>query len=95
MNWILRGEKSYTKSGNIRAPSMEVYLKWIGDTWDQLLKDLIIKSFKGRGLTNTLDGSEDCNIYYFKLDGPISTGQELFQQARANADITGKRELIQ
>ena len=28
-------------------------------------------------------------------DGPISTGQELLQQVRANADITGKRELIQ
>ena len=28
-------------------------------------------------------------------DGPIPTGKELLQQARANADITGKRELIQ
>ena len=74
---------------------MEVYLKWIGDAWDQLPKDLIIKLFKGYGLTNTLDGSEDCKIYCFRSDGPISTGQELLQQARANADITGKLELIQ
>ena len=93
---MLHGEKSYTKSGNMRALSMEVYLiKWIGDVWDQLPKDLIIKSFKGSGLTNTLDGSEDCKIHCFGSDGPIPTGQEFVQQARANADITGKRELIQ
>ena len=74
---------------------MEVYLKWIVDAWDQLPKDLIIKSFKGCGLTNTLDGSEDCKIHCFRSDGRIKTGQELLQQARANADITGKREIIQ
>ena len=92
---MLHGEKSYTKSGNMRAPSMEVYLKWIVDAWDQLPKDLTIKSFKGCGLTNTLDGSEDCKIHCFRSDGPIKTGQKLLQQARANADITGKREIIQ
>ena len=92
---MLRGEKSYTKSGNMRAPSMEVYLKWIVDAWNQLPNDLIIKSFKGCGLTNTPDGSEDCKIHCFRSDGPIKTGQELLQQALANADITGKREIIQ
>ena len=92
---MLHGEKSYTKSGNMRASSLEVYLKWIVDAWDQLPKDLIIKSFKGCGLTNTLDGSEDCKIHCFRSDGPIKTEQELPQQARAIADITGKREIIQ
>ena len=64
---------------------MEVYLKWIVDAWDQLPKDLIIKSFKGCGLTNALDGSEDCQIHCFGSDGPIQTGLQLLQQARANA----------
>ena len=79
----------------MRALSMKVYLKWISDTWDQLPKDLIIKLFKGCGLTDTLDSFEDCKIHCFRSDGPIPTGQELLQQARANADINGKRELIQ
>ena len=93
---MLHGEKSYTKSGNMRAPSMEVYLKWIVDAWYQLPKDLIINSFKGCGLTNTrLDGSEDCKIHSFRSDVPIKTGQELLQQARVNVDIIGKREIIQ
>ena len=44
-NCMLHGEKSYTKSGNMRAPSIKVHLKWIGDAWDQLPEDLIVKSF--------------------------------------------------
>ena len=78
----------------MRAPSMKVYLKWIGDVWDQLPKDLTIKSFKGCELTNTLYSSEDCKIS-FRSDVPIPTGQELLQQPRANANLTGKREFIQ
>ena len=71
---------------------MEIYLKWIVDAWDQLPKDLIIKSFKGCGLTNAHDGSEDCNIPCLMSDGPIKTGLQLLQQARANA---GERQLTQ
>ena len=74
---------------------MEVYLKWIVDAWDQLPKDLIIKSFKGCALTNTLDGSEDCKIHCFRSDHPIKTGQELLQHVQANADITSKHKIIQ
>ena len=91
---MLHGEKSYNKSENMRAPSMEVYLEWILGAWHQLPKDLIIKSFKGCRLTNTLDGSENCKIHCFRSDGPILTGQKLLQPAGAHADITGKRELI-
>lgn len=87
-NWMLHGEKSYTKSGNMRAPSMEVYLMWIVDAWDQLPKNLIINSFKGCGLSNALDGSEDYKIHCFKSDSSIPSGQELLQQARAKADIS-------
>lgn len=71
---------------------MEVYLQWIVDAWDQLPKDLIIKSFKGCGLTTALDGSEDDEIHCFKSDGPIPTGRNLLQQARVKANMA---ELIQ
>ena len=74
---------------------MEVYLKWKVDAWDQLPMNLIIKSFKRCGLTITLDGPEDCKIHCLRSNGPIPTEQELLQQARANADIIGKCELIQ
>ena len=54
---MVHGKKSYTTSENMRAPSMEIYLKRMIDAWSQL-PDNLIKSFKGCGLTNALDSSE-------------------------------------
>jgi hypothetical protein len=65
-NWMLHGEKRYTEAGNMRAPSMYVYLQWIVDAWDRLPKELIVKFFKGCGLRNALDGSDDDKIHCFK-----------------------------
>lgn len=79
---MLHGEKTFTDAGNMRAPSMELYLHWIVDAWEQLPKDLIIKSFKGCGLTLALDGSEDSMIHCFKPDAAIPNGLELLQQKR-------------
>ena len=79
---MIHGQKSFTKGNNMRAPSMDVYLQWIVDAWEQLPKELMIKSFKGCGLTTAFDGSEDNLIHCFKPGGPIPTGFELLQQAR-------------
>lgn len=79
---MLHGEKSYTSSGNMRAPSMEVYLQWIVDAWAKLPATLIIKSFKGCGLTNALDGTEDHCIHCFKPEGSIPSGSSLLRETR-------------
>lgn len=84
---MIHGEKTYTEAGNTRAPSMDTYLQWIVDAWEQLPKELIIKSFKGCGLTNALDGSEDALIHCFKPDGPIPSEPELLQQKREDAQF--------
>jgi hypothetical protein len=80
---MIHGEKSFTKGNNMRAPSMEVYLKWIVDAWEQLPTELIINSFKGCALTIALDGSEDDLIHCFKPNGSIPNGLQLLQQARS------------
>jgi hypothetical protein len=91
---MLHGEKTYTKSGNMRAPSMEVYLQWIVDAWEQLPKELIIKSFKGCGLTNALDGSEDKMIRCFKPTGPITAEFDLLQQTRKQREAENIAQLL-
>jgi hypothetical protein len=89
---MVHGEKTYTKNDNMRAPLMDDYLQWIYDAWKQFPDESILKSFKGCGLTNALDGSEDNEIHCFKSNGPIPTGREFLQQARTEAEMT---ELIQ
>lgn len=66
----------------MRAPSMELYLQWILDAWEQLPNDLIIKSFKGCGLTNALDGTEDNQIHCLKSVESMSNGLQILHETR-------------
>ena len=49
-------------------------MKWILDAWDELLADVIKKSFTSWGLSIPFDGSEDDTIHCFKEGQPHSTG---------------------
>ena len=61
---------------------MDEYLQWIVDAWEQVPKELVIKSFKGCGLTNALDGAEDDVLHCFKETGSIPSGRELLSEKR-------------
>lgn len=37
----------YTAAGNPRAPSIEVALEWVVRAWEEISKEIIIKSFEG------------------------------------------------
>ena len=74
---------------------MKIYLQWILDAWEQLPNDLIVKSFKGCGLMNALDGSEDDKIHCFKLNGPIPTEFELLQQTREQHQAEEMAQLLE
>uniref|UniRef100_A0A0K0DS40 DDE-1 domain-containing protein n=1 Tax=Strongyloides stercoralis TaxID=6248 RepID=A0A0K0DS40_STRER len=78
----------------MKRPSMNIYLQWIVDVWEELSRELIIKSFKGCGLTNALDGSDDGEIHCFKPNGSIPFGCLLLEQARING-VNNKFEQIQ
>ena len=81
-NGAVSNNKSTTKGGNSRSPLIDVYLKWIFYAWDQVPKELIIKSFKNYSLTIALDGSEDNLIHCFKPDGPILEGINILKRSR-------------
>lgn len=57
--WLFSGPVEKTKSGNRRAPSKQLMLTWIKQAWDSISPELIRKSFKKCGISNSLDGSED------------------------------------
>ena len=46
-NWIAGDkDKTYTKSGNLRAPSRRLLVDWVLGAWDALDRDTLINSFK-------------------------------------------------
>ncbi|KAK3892696.1 hypothetical protein Pcinc_003488 [Petrolisthes cinctipes] len=56
---MVSGEKSYTKGGNMRAPSLDVLCGFMVKAWEQVTEDSVIKSFKKCGLSNSMDEMED------------------------------------
>uniref|UniRef100_A0A914LH27 DDE-1 domain-containing protein n=1 Tax=Meloidogyne incognita TaxID=6306 RepID=A0A914LH27_MELIC len=54
----VHGEKETTPKGNVKAPSMLVYLSWIAEAWENLSEEMIANSFKICGISNNVDGSE-------------------------------------
>ena len=57
--WMLNRNKTFTKGGNTRAPSLVTMCEWVRDAWQQLDPAIIVKAFQKSGISNALDGTED------------------------------------
>lgn len=71
--WIANGEKSYTAAGNVRAPEKLLCLRWVKKAWEQVSREVIVKSFQVCGVSVSIDGKEDEEIHCLKNNG-IATG---------------------
>ena len=71
-----------TAAGNLRAPSREVMVQWIIESWRSIPNDMVSRGFKSCGITNNLDGSEDGLIHCFKEGEPNEGGRVLLRDGR-------------
>ncbi|EEC11305.1 transposase, putative [Ixodes scapularis] len=53
------GKGDKTPKGNLRKPSRQDVLNFVSKDWAAVLEDMIAQSFKGCGISDALDGSED------------------------------------
>ena len=86
-DWILTTTPELTKSGNPKAASMDLYLTWICNAWDQITEETIHRSFKTCGVTLAQNGEEDHLIHCFQPDGSIPSGLQALRNARVEKDI--------
>uniref|UniRef100_K7FGA6 HTH CENPB-type domain-containing protein n=1 Tax=Pelodiscus sinensis TaxID=13735 RepID=K7FGA6_PELSI len=56
--WMVSGEKSFTKGGNMRVPQLDVLCN-CHKSLNDIDAETVIKSFKKCGISNSLDGMED------------------------------------
>ena len=61
--WMIGGEKTYTKGGSMRSPTMPEVCQWVINSWNQLKVEAIVKAFKKCGISNALDGTEDEELW--------------------------------
>lgn len=57
--WLMEGEKTFTKTGNIRVAPIDVVCNMIIEAWNDINSEIVIKAFKKCGISNSLDGTED------------------------------------
>ena len=57
--WIIDGEKTFTKGGNMRAPPLDLLCEWVVRAWAAIDAKIVENSFLKCGISNSLDGEED------------------------------------
>jgi len=60
---MISGETKFTKVGAMKRPRLSLVVKWVKEAWDRIPEELIIKSFKKRGISNAMDGTKDGMLY--------------------------------
>ena len=57
--WMVEGEKSLTPAGNVKAASLPTVASWVLEAWRDLPGEMVARSFKKCGISNSTDGTED------------------------------------
>ena len=57
--WMVEGEKSLTPTGNVKAASLTTVASWVLEAWQDLPGEMVARSFKKCGISNSTDGTED------------------------------------
>ena len=63
LSWMMTGPFEFTPAGKKKAPSRNLVLKWVKQSWAEIPAEMVRKSFKTCGISNALDGTEDDEVY--------------------------------
>ena len=63
MAWMCTDDKELTKSGNLKSPSLSMVTTWVKETWEDIHADMVKKSFLKTGISNSMDETEDDNLW--------------------------------
>ena len=65
---MVTGPFEFTPAGKKKAPSRNLILRWIKQSWSEIPEEMVRKSFLTCGISNALDGTEDDAIYEEEQD---------------------------
>ena len=68
LSWMVTGPFEFTPAGKKKAPSRNLILRWIKQSWSEIPEEMVRKSFLTCGTFNALDGTEDDAIYEVEQD---------------------------
>ena len=59
MAWMASGKQEFTKTGNMKRPSLSLVTYWVKEAWNDIPTEMVVKSFLKTGISNKMDGTED------------------------------------
>ena len=60
ITWMKSDDKELTAGGNLKKPGLSLVTSWIKTSWEDMLKEMVIKSFFLKtGISNKMYGKED------------------------------------
>lgn len=63
LSWMLTGPFEFTPAGKKKTPSRNLVLHWVKQAWCDIPEEMVRRSFRVCGISNTLHGTEDDAIY--------------------------------
>jgi hypothetical protein len=59
----VNGDKQLTKAGNLKRPDLPTVCQWIVESWNEIPREMIIKSFLKCGISNSMDSDQDDELF--------------------------------
>ena len=92
VKWIARmksDDKKLTAGGNLKKPGLPLVTSWVKTSWEDITKEMVIKSFLKTRISNRMDGTEDGLLWDSE---PGSEGEESNVPADWDTDINITQE---
>ena len=84
--------KSFTGSGNLKAPDGITCVQWVKKAWSTVFTDVIVKSSKACGITSTTGVPEDDSIHCLKPGGVAHSALDSIRQGTASLNSISELE---
>ena len=69
---MVNGEKETTKLGNLKRPGLVLVCEWVIKAWESIPSEMVMKSFLKCSISNSMDGSDDDELFSEFLSGQLS-----------------------
>jgi len=87
--WMKSDDKELTAGGNLKKPGLSLVTSWVKTSWEDIPKEMVVKSFLKTGISNRMDGTEDELLWDSE---PGSEGEESDVPADWDTDINITQE---
>ena len=90
LSWMMTGPFEFTAAGKKKAPSRNLVLQWVKQSWAEILAEMVRKSFKMCNISNALDGIKDDEVNADDMPEPADDDRGMEDQFETDSKEDGE-----